>query len=86
MALLQIWDMQMQNAFLRHQLALSEQKQAWLENQLQESQAATAASMEQQRGCQQQQQQRYQSGSIPQHDSSRVSFHELLETCNVWLP
>lgn len=45
--MLQMWDLQMQNAFLRHQLALAEQKKDWLTHQLQEFQAKYAALMEQ---------------------------------------
>ncbi|KAK9820659.1 hypothetical protein WJX74_001267 [Apatococcus lobatus] len=42
----QMWDLQMQNAFLRHQLVLAEQKKDWLAQQLQESQARLASLME----------------------------------------
>ena len=45
---LQVWDLQMQNAFLRHQLGLAEQKKDWLAQQLQESQAKLVSVMEHQ--------------------------------------
>lgn len=63
---LQMWDLQMQNAFLRHQLALAEQKKDWLAHQLQELQAKYAALTEQKAG--------QQELDAPRESSSWVSF------------